>query len=276
MRLAPAIPTGSSGRSRRCSAFASLEARPQRVVLGDRLRPARDPAGGLETRDLRDEVRAREPELRRERRAVTVERRLLGDRGPTERAAHGDAPERPRRPAELPFDDRGVIHAAEATGGLVVPAPGGDAPDDVEPLAGLDEAEPPSLANERVALADASRSAARAAASAARASPPRSRDGSARPGCADTNGAASSRRARRGRAHRAREAGSGEVAWTKLRAWDLPRPPDGGAGLPAPPPLTAMTDHAADADHLSTAQLTTRSHPARNRAPAEPVRIPCR
>jgi hypothetical protein len=55
-------------------------------------------------------MRAREPELRRERRAGGVERCLLRDRGQAERATHRDAPEGARRSPELTLDDLAVVH----------------------------------------------------------------------------------------------------------------------------------------------------------------------
>ena len=81
------------------------EARGELRVVGGRARPALDTARGLEPRDRRDEVRARHPELRRERMTGVVERRLLGHRRPPERTAHGHAAKRPRRPPELALDD---------------------------------------------------------------------------------------------------------------------------------------------------------------------------
>jgi hypothetical protein len=68
-----------------------------------------DAAGRLEPRDPRDEMAAREPELRRERPAVLVERRLLGHRGPAERAADDDAPEGARLAADLPRDHLAIV-----------------------------------------------------------------------------------------------------------------------------------------------------------------------
>ena len=55
--------------------------------------------------------------------------RLLGDGGPAERAAHGDAPERARRAAELPLDDRGGRPSGRglATRSRLSASPGGDA-----------------------------------------------------------------------------------------------------------------------------------------------------
>ncbi len=81
------------------------EAARERRVLLRRIRPALDTSGGLDPRELGDEVRARDVELGREGSAVLVERGLLGDCGAPERAAHGNAPERARRAADLALDD---------------------------------------------------------------------------------------------------------------------------------------------------------------------------
>ena len=77
----------SSRRSRRRARAAARAAPPARgEALPERRRPrpprapALDAARGLEPRDRRDEVRARELELRRERLPGRVERRLLGHR----------------------------------------------------------------------------------------------------------------------------------------------------------------------------------------------------
>src|SRR5439155_27210089 len=88
-----------------------------------------------------------------------------------ERAAHRDAPERARRPAELALDELAVVHAgklsvcvtrlerASGEGRSMVFAPGGDAADDEEALAGLDEPEPTRLADQLVAGSDRGQSA---------------------------------------------------------------------------------------------------------------------
>jgi hypothetical protein len=81
------------------------------VVLLRGTRPALDPAGGLEPGDRCDEVPACDVELRREGTAVLVERGLLGDCRPSERATDGNAHERARPSAELALDDRLVVHA---------------------------------------------------------------------------------------------------------------------------------------------------------------------
>ena len=107
------------------SADAARKLRTKRALLGVRPcearaklgiplgggRPALHAAARLDTRDLRAEVPARQPELRRKRRPAVVERRLLGDCGQTERAANGDSAERARRAAELALDDCAVVHA---------------------------------------------------------------------------------------------------------------------------------------------------------------------
>src|SRR5262245_42037530 len=69
------------------------QARPQLEIVGCGPRPALDATGGLEPRHRRNEVRAGQPEGRREGLARLVERGLLGDGGPAERAANGDLPE---------------------------------------------------------------------------------------------------------------------------------------------------------------------------------------
>ena len=81
------------------------KARCELRVVACRARPPLDAARSLEPRDRSDELRARHPELRRERMTFVVERRLLGDRGPTERAASRDAAKCPRLAPELTFDD---------------------------------------------------------------------------------------------------------------------------------------------------------------------------
>jgi hypothetical protein len=77
-------------------------------------RPALDASGGLHPCEHGDEMRAREPELRGERRAFRVERHLLRDRGEAERTPDGNPPERAWPPAELALDDLAVIHPADA------------------------------------------------------------------------------------------------------------------------------------------------------------------
>src|SRR5262249_46153104 len=107
----------------RRAAHAAGELRPELLLLGMRareagaevgvelggVRPALDAAGGLEPRDRRGEMAAREPELGRERFAALVERRLLDDGGGAVRAAHRHPAEGARLPAELPLDDREVV-----------------------------------------------------------------------------------------------------------------------------------------------------------------------
>jgi hypothetical protein len=88
----------------------ALKARPQARVLASALAPALDTARRLDARELRDELRAREPVRRRERLARLVVRRLLGYRRAAEGAADGNAAERPRRASELALDDLPVIH----------------------------------------------------------------------------------------------------------------------------------------------------------------------
>src|SRR5436190_11804956 len=89
---------------------AALGAGPQLRVLAREPAPALDAPGRLDAGELRDELRAGEPERGRERLARFVEGRLLGYRGPAERAADDDVAEGPRRAADLAFDDLAVIH----------------------------------------------------------------------------------------------------------------------------------------------------------------------
>jgi len=77
----------------------ALEACLELRILGGRVRPALDAARSLETGDLRDEVRTREPVRRRERVAAVVVRRLFADGGSAEGAADDDAPEGAGRPS---------------------------------------------------------------------------------------------------------------------------------------------------------------------------------
>jgi hypothetical protein len=102
-----------ASRTRMCTAHAkvqlrselpllgmrSLEARRQPGILGGSAGPALHAAGRFEPRHRCHELWAREPEGRRERVAVLVERVLLRDRGMPERAADDNAPKGPRRPA---------------------------------------------------------------------------------------------------------------------------------------------------------------------------------
>src|SRR4051812_11813845 len=99
------------GPQRPLLAVRALQARPELRVLGRGARPSLDAAGGLEARNLRDEVRAGDPELRRKRRAALVEGLLLGHRRQPEGAPDRDAAERARPAAELPRDDLDVVHA---------------------------------------------------------------------------------------------------------------------------------------------------------------------
>ena len=80
------------------------------AVAARSLRPALHAAGRLQSGDRGDEEGTRQPERRRERLAAVVERRLLRDRGTTERAARDDPPKGARRASQLPLDCRAVIH----------------------------------------------------------------------------------------------------------------------------------------------------------------------
>src|SRR4051794_11408383 len=82
----------------RCRGF---QARGELGVGAHALAPALDASRGLEARDGCNEVRARQPERRRERCAVLVVRRLLGHGGTAERTARDYAAERARPAAEL-------------------------------------------------------------------------------------------------------------------------------------------------------------------------------
>jgi hypothetical protein len=88
----------------------SLDACAELLVLHGQAAEALDSACRLEAGDRRDEVRAREPERRREGLAGIVERLLLGDGRPAVGTANGYAPERARLSAQLAPDDRKVIH----------------------------------------------------------------------------------------------------------------------------------------------------------------------
>jgi hypothetical protein len=115
----------ASGAAR--AADPERELRPQGLLVGVRpseapresrlgLRgtgPALDAARRLEARDPGDELRAREPELRREGLAARVERRLLGDRRPAERTAGDDPQERTRRASELPLYELAVVQGTK-------------------------------------------------------------------------------------------------------------------------------------------------------------------
>ena len=105
---AAADPAGKLRAQAALLVVAALEALAQVGILAGS-RPALDAAAGLEPRDRRDQMRAGQVVGRRERLARLVERGLLGDRRPAERAADGDAAERARGPAELALDDRAVI-----------------------------------------------------------------------------------------------------------------------------------------------------------------------
>ena len=110
---APRRPADSDGKFRpQPSLFPGRlsQARLQQPVVLRGFRPSFDRTRGLETRDGRDEVRARQPEGCRERVAVLVVRRLLGDGGPTEGTADSYAPKCARRTPELPFDPDTISH----------------------------------------------------------------------------------------------------------------------------------------------------------------------
>jgi hypothetical protein len=77
----------------------ALEALVQLLILRRSARPALDAARRFQPGNGGDQMRARQPERRRERFAGVVVRRLLGDGGTPERAAHDDAPEGARRSA---------------------------------------------------------------------------------------------------------------------------------------------------------------------------------
>ena len=90
------------------------EARGQCRFESRRVRPALDTAGRLQSRHLCDEVRAREPVRRRERRTNVVVRSLLRYGRSPERAADRDPSERTWRAAELTRDDLTItFHSAQ-------------------------------------------------------------------------------------------------------------------------------------------------------------------
>jgi hypothetical protein len=70
--------------------MSALQARSQTGILGSRARPALDAAARLEPGHRRNELGTREPERRRERLAVVVERALLRDCRMSERTADND------------------------------------------------------------------------------------------------------------------------------------------------------------------------------------------
>ena len=72
-------PPASSRRSLRCSSSPARGSRRARVVAQSRALQRSTPAGGLEPRDGRDEMPARQVVRRRERLAVGAVRALLGD-----------------------------------------------------------------------------------------------------------------------------------------------------------------------------------------------------
>jgi len=67
------------------------------------------PPARLDSRERGDEVRTREPELRRNGVPATSND-ACSVLPQAERAAHRDAPERARRPAELALDERAIVH----------------------------------------------------------------------------------------------------------------------------------------------------------------------
>jgi hypothetical protein len=77
----------------------TLEARSQSGILGGSAGPALNASGRFEPRHRCDELWAGEPEGRRERLTVVVERVLFRDRRTAEWTADDNAPEGPGRPA---------------------------------------------------------------------------------------------------------------------------------------------------------------------------------
>src|SRR5205807_6912421 len=88
----------------------ALEALAQLGITRGHLAPVRDTAGRLEPGDGGDEPRARQVIGGRKGPTRVVVGRLFGDGRATERTAQDDAPESARRAAQLPLDDRTVIH----------------------------------------------------------------------------------------------------------------------------------------------------------------------
>src|SRR5262245_39287829 len=111
-----AVARGAANPERQLGTKPSLlggrigKARRELAVGANAFAPALDSSGCLEPRDRCDEVRARQPERRRERGAVFVVGRLLGDGRAAERAANGYAAKGARPAAELTRDDRELIH----------------------------------------------------------------------------------------------------------------------------------------------------------------------
>src|SRR5439155_23668588 len=116
----PAGPGLSADPARELRAEAALlfvrglDACAQLGILPREPAPTLDPTHRLEPRDRLDEVRAGQVVAGREGLTRIVERLLLGDRGATVGAADDYPPQRPRRAAELAFDDRAVIHPARS------------------------------------------------------------------------------------------------------------------------------------------------------------------
>jgi hypothetical protein len=97
-RLA-ADPAGQLGPQAALLVVGCFEARSKLEVFLREPAPALDAARGLDPRDRLDQVRAGQVVTGRERLARLVERLLLGDRGPAERAADDDPTQRSRRAA---------------------------------------------------------------------------------------------------------------------------------------------------------------------------------
>src|SRR5580765_6679631 len=106
----PSDPDGQLGPQAQLLLRRVFQARGEVAVHPRAFAPALDSACRLEPRNRRNEMRAREPERRRERIAVLVVRRLLGDGRQTEGATRDYAAKGARPAAELAFDDRPVIH----------------------------------------------------------------------------------------------------------------------------------------------------------------------
>jgi hypothetical protein len=146
-----ADPDGKLGPQPPLLSVRLLQAGRQIRVMLRPFGPPLDAARGLYPRERGNKVRAGQPEGGRERLAVLVVGRLLGDGRTAERAADSYAAERSRRTPQLSLDHGTVIHYRPRLDGSAVSVPlqpAVDALDDEEPLSRLDQPEPPRFARE--------------------------------------------------------------------------------------------------------------------------------
>ena len=117
------------GRAGPRTTYTGLELGPQATLLRvrardapselgielERARPALDPAGGLQPRHPRHELRTAQPVRRGKRIAAIVERRLLHDGRSPEWTAHDNTTKRAWAASELTFENGEVIgHASRS------------------------------------------------------------------------------------------------------------------------------------------------------------------